>query len=497
MRKRVLGAIRESKGRDTSTSPLNQRRKITGWADIHDADVVGIALDRDVSGKTVSPWERPDLGPWLANPEKFDILVTAKIDRVCRNAIDFFRMINWAKEHQIALVFIQEGFDLSTPAGEMAAKILAVIAEGEWFTIRERTLDGQRTTIQQGRWRGGIAPYGYRPVKETRNNILGWYLEIDPDTSKILHEIHQRITGSSRETVRAICADLNERGIPTSRDAHLIRSGKEPEGSQWRVGNLITLLRSRTLLGEYRTADKSTIRDEETGLPISKADPIFTKAEWADLQAALDRISRKKLQHRKGASMLHDVAFCAVCGRKMHHFQSNKWRYYRCSSYERPEGRCENRMARAGVLEEQINTSFIAAFEGEYMARKVTTPGEDHSEDIAALDEEIANLAGNLARVKPGSAAADATLSLLADREARREQLASLPVTEERVQWEPTEVTMVEAWQNLTPEERGPFLRDHDVKLLFGQSREDDEDVFLMVEWGELGKMREALASAR
>jgi DNA invertase Pin-like site-specific DNA recombinase len=171
-----LGAVRESKERDTSTSPLNQRRKIEGWSDLHDSDVAYIAVDRDVSGKTVSPWDRPDLGPWLAQPDKFDVLVASKLDRVCRNAVDF-KLIVWAKEHDIILVFVQEGFDLSTPAGEMAAKILAVIAEHEWFSIRDRTITGQNIAIQQGRWKGGTAPYGYRPVKETRDGILGWYLE--------------------------------------------------------------------------------------------------------------------------------------------------------------------------------------------------------------------------------------------------------------------------------------------------------------------------------
>jgi site-specific DNA recombinase len=488
-----LGAARESRERDTSTSPVTQKRKINGWADLHDADVVHITLDRDVSGKTVSPWNRPDLGPWLADPSKFDVLVASKLDRVCRNAEDFFRLIRWAREHDVALVFVEEGFDLTTTAGEMAAKILAVVAEFEWNTTRARTLGGQQTAVQQGRWKGGIAPYGYRPVKEIRNGILGWYLVIDYETTKILHEVHGRLTGAGRETVTAICADLNERGVHSPADTHRVRSGKEPKGTRWRPANMIQLLRSRALLGEYQTADDSTLRDEETGLPISKADPVFTREEWAALQDALDRISRKKLQNRKGVSMLHDVAFCDVCERKLHHFQSGPRSYYRCSSYDAPEGRCENRMGRAEMLEEQISLSFATAFDGDLMARREIVPGEDYASDIAALDEEIANLAGNLAKVKPGSAAADVTLALLEDREARREQLAALPVVGDSIRYIPTGETMVEAWERLAPEERGTFLRDHDVTMRFRHLPGDDP--WVSVVWGYLDQMKAALAA--
>ncbi|WP_052422425.1 recombinase family protein [Nonomuraea candida] len=481
-RKRVLGAVRESRERDTSTSPETQRRKITGWTDIHDGDLIHVAVDRDVSGKTVSPWERPDLGDWMAHPEKFDVLCAAKLDRICRNAEDFFRLIRWSKEHSIALVFIEEGFDLTTPAGTMAAKILAVVAEFEWDSIRGRTLDGQQTAIQQGRWRGGVAPYGYRPVKETRNGVLGWYLEIDPDTSAVLREVVGRVI-LGEESVSKIVEDLNRRTVLTSADAHRVRQGKEPKGSRWHPASLIQLLRSRALLGEYQTADNGTLRDENTSLPLVKAEPLISRAEWTELQEALDRMSRKKLQTRQGTSMLHDVAFCAVCQRKMHHFQSGPRPYYRCSSYNNAKGRCDNSMASAPVLETHLWNVLLSAFGDQPRMEREVVPGEDYSEELAILDEEIANLAGNLAKVKPGSIAAQMTLKRLEERESRREEIASLPSRESQVVYLPTGETLREAYLSWSDSERGKFLRDHEVKIRVnvpkGQAKSPQIDLLL------------------
>ncbi|MET9244483.1 recombinase family protein [Nonomuraea sp. NPDC003709] len=310
-RKRVVGAVRESRERDTSTSPDTQKRKITGWTDLHDGDLIHVAVDRDVSGKTVSPWDRPDLGYWMAHPEKFDVLCAAKLDRICRNAEDFFRLIRWSQEHSIALVFIEEGFDLTTPAGTMAAKILAVVAEFEWDSIRGRTLDGQQTAVQQGRWRGGIAPYGYRPVKEVRNGVLGWYLEIDPDTSGILRGIVGRVI-LGEESISKIAEDLNSRGVLTSADAHRVRQGKEPKGSKWYPANMIQLLRSRALLGEYQTAENDTLRDENTSLPLgggSAEETVGTRVEQFIKAAGPEGVNSTALFRKFGrkAAEMNDI----------------------------------------------------------------------------------------------------------------------------------------------------------------------------------------------
>lgn len=475
--------------RDASTSPEVQEDKIKGWTALHDATLLGIAVDKDVSGKTVSPWDRPQLGEYLSRPQDFDVLVATKIDRVCRDATEFFRLIVWAKEHDISLVFILDGIDLSTPGGEIAAKILAVVAEWDWNRIRENTLDGQRKAISQGRFKGGVAPYGYRPIKETREGITGTWLVVDEGLRPIVAELVCRVIAGG-ESVDSIADDLNERGVPAPADTHRIRSGREPKGERWSSSNIMRQLRSRNLVGEYATHDKSTIRDE-TGIPIAKAEPLISRTKFAELQSALDKISWTKAPNASEVSTYRSIVVCGVCGLTYYRAPSRGKGSYRCSSVDKGSS-CGNRSIPESVIDEQLESSFYAAFEGVPLLRRVVTPAESHAEDIRDVTEELGNLTGNLARVKPGSAAAEATLKLIESREGALDALRRLPESRERVDWVDTGEYLTSVWEGLSKAERGSFLRGHEVRLHYRHLRGSD-DVSLAVVWGELSRMREAL----
>jgi Resolvase, N terminal domain len=61
----VYGVARLSKHRDESTSIPRQTAHIQRWTAYKGGKLLGVAADVDVSGKKVSPWDRPELGPVL------------------------------------------------------------------------------------------------------------------------------------------------------------------------------------------------------------------------------------------------------------------------------------------------------------------------------------------------------------------------------------------------------------------------------------------------
>lgn len=78
---RVLGAIRQSKTLDRAISPQAQREAITAWAAANGHEVAVWIEDLSTSG-SVSPFERPGLGPYLTEPLKiaaWDILATTSL----------------------------------------------------------------------------------------------------------------------------------------------------------------------------------------------------------------------------------------------------------------------------------------------------------------------------------------------------------------------------------------------------------------------------------
>lgn len=105
LRMRLLAVVRLSDLTDDSTSPERQRTRITTYAKLHDHEVVGLAEDLDVSG-AVSPFDRPQLGPWLMRLVEWGDLVIAKYDRLTRSLLDFLMLYEWLRDRGKTLIWI-------------------------------------------------------------------------------------------------------------------------------------------------------------------------------------------------------------------------------------------------------------------------------------------------------------------------------------------------------------------------------------------------------
>nr|WP_231957062.1 MULTISPECIES: recombinase family protein [unclassified Actinoplanes] len=190
---------------------------------------MGWAEDLDVSGDT-APWERPDLGRWLGDtpPAQFDIIAGMKIDRLSRNLLHLVRLIDWAAERGKYVAAYMDSVDTSDKTGELIAKVLALFAEFEGTTIAERSAQSREHLRRIGRWHGGTAPYGYRPVRNS--NRAGGVFEHDPDTLIVFREIVERVKDG--KSIRSVAQDLNARGVLSPRDhaADSLRSSRRPGG---------------------------------------------------------------------------------------------------------------------------------------------------------------------------------------------------------------------------------------------------------------------------
>jgi hypothetical protein len=78
---KLLGTVRLSHETDESTSPVRQREQIKRYAELYSHQVITITEDLDISG-SISPFSRPQLGPWLIDPDKlsqYDAIIVAKV----------------------------------------------------------------------------------------------------------------------------------------------------------------------------------------------------------------------------------------------------------------------------------------------------------------------------------------------------------------------------------------------------------------------------------
>lgn len=117
---RLLPCIRLSVRDDQSTSPERQSEKIATFARLSGHELVPITeadYDLDVSG-SISPFERPGLGPWLQDErlDMWDAIIVVKLDRLTRSLFDFVTLVSWLEARGKTMICIDPMLDLSTSA---------------------------------------------------------------------------------------------------------------------------------------------------------------------------------------------------------------------------------------------------------------------------------------------------------------------------------------------------------------------------------------------
>ena len=157
-----------------------------GW------ELVRIYEDAGASGKTL---KRPGLTDALEAIERGEAsaLVVSKLDRLSRSVVDFAGLVARAQRRGWALVALDLGLDMTTPAGGLVANVMASVAEWERRVIWERT----------------AAALAARRAAGVR---LGRPREIPPAVVARIRE-----PASDGESVAGIARRLNEERVPTPR----------------------------------------------------------------------------------------------------------------------------------------------------------------------------------------------------------------------------------------------------------------------------------------
>lgn len=138
-----------------------------------------------------------------------DGIVVARLDRLSRSLTDFAALLALARAKNFNVVALDLGVDLSTPAGELVANVMASVAQWQLRSIQENTKEGLAAARARG-VRLGAAP------------------AIEADLAARIRGM--RAEGSS---LRAVCAALNGEGVPTPRG-----------GLVWRPSSLASVVRA-------------------------------------------------------------------------------------------------------------------------------------------------------------------------------------------------------------------------------------------------------------
>lgn len=146
--------------------------------------------------------DRPELNKALEYLREGDKLVVHKLDRLARSTFDLHKLANQLQDAGIALVFIKEQIDFSTPAGKLMFSMLGAIAEFERDLINDRTAEGRERAKAQGKHMGRKG----QDVKQVKKALK---LYAERETNKLSVNDIAKTTGVPRSSIYAELKKLN------------------------------------------------------------------------------------------------------------------------------------------------------------------------------------------------------------------------------------------------------------------------------------------------
>ena len=207
----VYGYTRVSTDRqaDEGESLGAQQRVIEGYAMMLGLQIDEMFVERGVSGSKPLG-ERPEGGRLLAVLNAGDVVITPKLDRMFRSALDALDVLGQIQKRGVVLHMVDLGGDVTgNGISRLVFTILSAVAEAERDRIRERIRDVKADQRQRQRYLGGKVPFGWKVGDD------GELVEVPEQQAAIKRARKLRAKGLS---LRAIAADLSEKGIQLSHE---------------------------------------------------------------------------------------------------------------------------------------------------------------------------------------------------------------------------------------------------------------------------------------
>jgi site-specific DNA recombinase len=444
---RLLLAARLSQNHAGQTGIDSQDTDARAWAERNGHKVIETAADK-ISGR-VSPFDRPNLGPWLTEPLKtrlFDGLIVSKLDRLSRGRDWNIRA--WAEQNGKRLLVVSpelswppEPGDTSTP---IVWDVLVNISSAEW----ENTSVRYRRMQQHLRSSGALVgrpPFGYRVVGEENAKTL----EPKPDEAAAIQAVAAMYLGG--QPLRDLCTWLDEQGVPPRTIDH------------WTRSSLAKLLKNETVTGR---------RKDSSGRTLLRVPPILDRDTWERVQAELERKARRRTIAPRDTALLTGILVCEHCTGPMYrqvgtrNGATRKNAYYRCFGPGGAGSRCRN-MWPLSELEARLDRYMRTTLMRWPRYETVTVRGHDYAAEIAEVEADLRELDFDDPEF------ADKQQALLAER-TRLRGLRTVPDTVRRKK---AKDTIGSHWLTLTTvqERRAYLLRlGMTIRAARGQTREED-----------------------
>ena len=227
-------------------------------------------------------------------------------DRIGRRAEETPFVVEWLINHGIQVWSVNEGEQrIDTHVDRLTNYIRFWQADGESQKTSMRTKAALGQMVQEGRFRGGSAPYGYDLVPSGTYNKRKhevFKLEINPDEAKVVRMMFDLCVGSGYGRFK-IANFLSEMGIKTR------------DGKNWHEATVGHILHNIMYTGVLRSG--STQSKAFLDLQIISPENFELAQKLMAERANECNALRTMPRNTRGQSLLSGNVFCGHCGGRL------------------------------------------------------------------------------------------------------------------------------------------------------------------------------------
>lgn len=387
MKKAVL-FVRVSTEKQTLESQIETLKRSASVDGYGDNDIIVIA--KKESGVKLKEAEREGLNELKSVIEQnnVDCVYIFELSRLSRDPMTLYSVRdNIFRNNKVQLKCLKPSFALLEEPdrtkfdtmGSLVFSIFGCFAEQEVVEKKERFHRGKGQKALEGKYSGGVIPYGYT-IDANRNNLL----IINHDEADIIHNIFDMYEAGYSLT--RVAQELRERGLKYS-NFHNKHRGQEKNFDVWFVHQILTaeLLTGRKLKGATAS--------------FARSYPPIISGEQFDRCRQIAQESSTKIGTKENVYLAKSLIVCPECGAKFQAFSSKV--HYSChnaimSSVQRRLNSLEDRRLCSNNI--CISISAMDALlwhvalnkECEYLLGTALDDKAEFEKQIISLNEKIA-----------------------------------------------------------------------------------------------------------
>lgn len=345
---------------DESESITNQRDFLEDYVRNNRFSLIDEYVD---DGYTGTNFERPAFKRMINDIEigKINCVITKDMSRLGRDYIGIGNYIEkYFPEHKIRYIAVNDGLDTIDGGIDDITPFKAIINDYYAKDISKKVKSAITTMKKQGKFLGGIPPYGYKFESEDNHKQL----VIDDETAPVVRRLF--VMYANGYSLYKIANIFNKEKIPIpSVQKGLNRGLRSTAYGSWQTRTIDEILKNPTYIGNLTQGrrkkvnykSKKIVRVPESDWIIyEKAhEPIIDKDTFDKVQNIYEK--NKNRSSSKNDFLLQGFLYCKECGHKIGINKTGSKNYYcSCNYYKKHSklGLCTPHSMPYNILEREI-----------------------------------------------------------------------------------------------------------------------------------------------